>query len=504
MRSFPHSPMPIERSATGGRPSALRPVTWMTGLLAVVLVVVGLVVTAPSGARAASTTYSIWPTTAPAYSTDPERSSVQLGTRFTTSSDGVISAIRFFKADATSGPNTGRLWSSNGRLLASVDFTTTTGSGWRTAQLTSPVAVTAGSTYVASYTAPRGRYAVGARALSPQKPIANQSLTATQGVYTYSTGMPTSVWRESNYLVDVVFAPDTVPTATSTPSPTSSSTTTSAPAPTTTSTTTSTPAPTTATSTTTTTTQPATSPVGYPDASTTGAKGVTARRAGGTITTPGTVIANTYVDGQLTIRADNVTLRNVHVDSKGSTYAVLTYGKNTVIEDTTLQGTGSTLASLAATAGGQFSASRVNAFGAEDGIRLESGSSLRDSYVHDLLKEAGAHNDAVTADGNTGWEIVHNTIVNDISQTAAVWVGDPRYSPSEGLLQDNYLGGGGYTIYGGTGTGRGIRVINNVFTTKYFPRSGSYGLVAYWDPAGNAWTGNTWADGPNAGKPAGP
>ena len=65
------------------------------------------------------------------------------------------------------------------------------------------------------------------------------------------------------------------------------------------------------------------------------------------------------------------------------------------------------------------------------------------------------------------------------------------------LVQNNLLAGGGYCVYGGTGTKgatANIRFINNRFSQKYHPNCGYFGVVASFnrnDP-GNAWTGNYW------------
>ena len=89
----------------------------------------------------------------------------------------------------------------------------------------------------------------------------------------------------------------------------------------------------------------------------------------------------------------------------------------------------------------------------------------------------------MTADGGyRNWRVVHNTILNPHGQTGAVWVGDERYGPSEGVLRDNFIAGGGYAIYGGPGIGNGIHAVDNVFSTRYFPRSGHWGVSTRWDP----------------------
>jgi hypothetical protein len=77
----------------------------------------------------------------------------------------------------------------------------------------SPVAVSANTTYVASYFAPNGRYSV-TQSFFASSGVDNGPLHAPQngvhggnGVYRYgaSSGFPDQTWAASNYWVDVVF-----------------------------------------------------------------------------------------------------------------------------------------------------------------------------------------------------------------------------------------------------------------------------------------------------------
>ncbi len=52
------------------------------------------------------------------------------------------------------------MYAANGTLLAPDIFSGETGSGWQTAYFSSPVSITAGTTYIASYLSPSGYYAV--------------------------------------------------------------------------------------------------------------------------------------------------------------------------------------------------------------------------------------------------------------------------------------------------------------------------------------------------------
>lgn len=238
---------------------------------------------------------------------------------------------------------------------------------------------------------------------------------------------------------------------------------------------------------------------GYPDASTTGARGTLTEARATTITQDGTVLTGLDISGTVSIDADDVVLRNVRVTSS-SWYAVVVRGRNALIEDSTLVGDFDGVASIAAENGGHYVARRINAYGAPVGVWLSNNSKLYDSYVHDLAHRPGAHNDSVLADGFTGWEVAHNTILNDLDQTSCIWVGMDGH-PSQGVVRGNLIAGGGYPVYGGPGTGSGIKVVDNAFSTRYFPRSGYWGVSANWQSPGNTWSGNVWADGPQVGAP---
>jgi hypothetical protein len=131
---------------------------------------------------------------------------VELGVRFSSSVSGFVTGVRFYKGGSSNGgTHTGSLWSAAGSLLATATFTGETTSGWQTVTFSSPVAITAGTTYLASYLAPNGNYAGdGGYFASPK---VSAPLTATGSTYRYGSGgvAPASTWNNSNYWVDVVF-----------------------------------------------------------------------------------------------------------------------------------------------------------------------------------------------------------------------------------------------------------------------------------------------------------
>lgn len=209
-------------------PRAMRHRTGWVFLVVGALVLVTVLVSGASArpAYAADTaSYTIFGSAVPANPADTDTSDVVVGTKFSASVAGTVTGVRYYKSAQNTGTKVGTLWDGNGRALASVTFPGQASVGWQTATFASPVAVTAGGTYTASYRAPVGRYAGDSGALSSSKPAKSGALTATQGVYSYTGGFPTKTWSSSNYYVDVVFQPGTAPvTSTPTATPTATAT----------------------------------------------------------------------------------------------------------------------------------------------------------------------------------------------------------------------------------------------------------------------------------------
>jgi N,N-dimethylformamidase beta subunit-like, C-terminal/Domain of unknown function (DUF4082)/Fibronectin type III domain len=140
--------------------------------------------------------------------------SVALGVKFTSDVAGSVTGVRFYKAAANTGTHVGALWSAAGTLLGQGTFTGESASGWQTVTFAAPVAISANTTYVASYLAPNGHYSLTGAGFA-SGPVDNPPLhavangTSPNGVYIYSaiSAFPTGSFNASNYWVDVLFAP---------------------------------------------------------------------------------------------------------------------------------------------------------------------------------------------------------------------------------------------------------------------------------------------------------
>jgi len=197
---------------TGLRATRLRaPVALL--LLALVLGLLGTV--APPAAEAATCPCTVFAATqTPATASENDPDAVELGMKFRADQAGFVSAVRFYKGSGNTGTHTGSLWNATGTRLATVTFSGETASGWQQATLASPVAVSAGTTYIVSYYAPSGHYAADSGYFASSA-VVNAPLTALQngtdggnGVYRYGVGggFPASTFQSTNYWVDVVFS----------------------------------------------------------------------------------------------------------------------------------------------------------------------------------------------------------------------------------------------------------------------------------------------------------
>jgi large repetitive protein len=139
---------------------------------------------------------------------------VELGLKFRSDNNGLITGVRFYKGGAANGgTHVGHLWTSTGTLLGAAIFTGETASGWQQALFPTPIAITANTTYVVSYFAPQGNYAGDTNYFistgvdnAPLHALSNAQAGG-NGVYRYGSqgGFPTDTYESSNYWVDVVF-----------------------------------------------------------------------------------------------------------------------------------------------------------------------------------------------------------------------------------------------------------------------------------------------------------
>jgi hypothetical protein len=124
-----------------------------------------------------------------------------------------VTGVRFYKQTGNTGTHVGRLWTATGTLLGTVTFSSETASGWQQATFTTPIPISAGTTYVVTYYAPAGHYSADAGYFAntavdrPPLHALADGVDGPNGIYRYGTGgvFPTGTYQSTNYWVDAVF-----------------------------------------------------------------------------------------------------------------------------------------------------------------------------------------------------------------------------------------------------------------------------------------------------------
>ena len=119
--------------------------------------------------------------------------------------------------------------------------------------------------------------------------------------------------------------------------------------------------------------------------------------------------------------------------------------------------------------------------GVQNGINIYGASVIENNFIHDMEGGPNSHFDGIENNGASDVQIIHNTIINDYDQTSAVMLNNEFGSLRNITIDDNYLVGGGYTIYldgrkgGGAVDDASIRITNNQIV------EGHWGPFAFYD-----------------------
>ena len=209
------------RTATLNPTADLAPATAYTAIVAAATDATGNTLAAPvswtfTTAGAAACPCSLWPaSTVPGTPDVNDGGPLTVGVRITPDLNGTITGVRFYKGAGNTGTHIGAIWDSTGQQLATAPFANETATGWQQALFTTPVTVTAGTTYVVGYFLPNGHYAADSGYFS-SAPYVNAPLRSPQsvggagnGLYRYGSALafPTDTWGAANYWVDVVYQP---------------------------------------------------------------------------------------------------------------------------------------------------------------------------------------------------------------------------------------------------------------------------------------------------------
>ncbi|MGZ4693275.1 MAG: DUF4082 domain-containing protein [Acidimicrobiales bacterium] len=489
---------------------------------------------------------SIFGSTTPTNVSDTDTNAVELGTKFNVQRAGTIGAIRFYKSKANTGQHVGNLWDSAGNKLASVTFANESTSGWQSANLSAPVLVQPGVTYIVSYHTNVGHYSgdqyyfAGKGAGTWAVRALADGVSGGSGVYKYgsTSAFPTSTYRATNYWVDVSFRRLTdsqLATTTTTAAPTTTkapTTSTTAPA-----TTTTTKAPTT-----TTTTPPPTGSV--PCALTIAAKACWASNTGvpgateaaivsgqtslrhsvgnRSITQDNTVIDGEWIDGCLAIHANNVTIKNSLIrtmnwcyggDGQSGPAAVSTGGCHdastsptnlTIVDSEVDAGNTPPGGTFAGVSSCNYNLLRANVHGAAVTLWAGHNVKITDSFIHDPTNAASPdHTESIDADSGDHVTMTHNWISASNTPQTSYQTGGLSINNSWGpakyfVVQNNFIeGANGADVNFGGGTSAARPWGNAQYITftgnRLSTNTGWGNLFSYgWDSAnpGMVWDDN--------------
>lgn len=221
-------------------------------------------------------------------------------------------------------------------------------------------------------------------------------------------------------------------------------------------------------------------------------------------TAPNQIIDSLDIQGELIINHPGVTVKRTVVRGETLHLCRINIGADQFrMEDCRIDGMGNTINAIALFGTQDVVIIRCDVSRAQNCITVGMNNTLvQDCYIHDLIDaHSDPHYDGVDNGGGANFMTVrHCTIKHFNAQTSCVSMFQDFGVPHDNLVENCYLAGGGYCIYGGgggLGTPSNIVIRNNVFGKDYYPTGGFFGPVAAWVPSGpgNTWTGNTWSDG---------
>lgn len=249
----------------------------------------------------------------------------------------------------------------------------------------------------------------------------------------------------------------------------------------------------------------------FPNASNTGVQpGVQLTNYTGTdyITTAGTTIENKAINGDITIKASNVTLRNVKifghikVDDYNPDVSGVLLSHIEVDGQGSSSGNGINEFSVGGPYGGGFTLEYANIHGFETGVTINSDfdkTIVRESYIHDLGPSSSDHKAGISANSAGNADIIHNNVdceVGGCSASIALY-GDFGQIKDWNVLNNLFNTEGSYCSYSGSLDGKNYPVAsnvqwkNNTYGHEHNSQCGQYGYNSGWSSAnGNVWSGN--------------
>lgn len=254
----------------------------------------------------------------------------------------------------------------------------------------------------------------------------------------------------------------------------------------------------------------------FPTVETTGPRAEPTKSTGPTQTArAGETIERATINGRLTIKHDDVTVRDVIVRGTG-TYMIYIIRKDNgecprhvrleYVEVDGSQAPADSIPIYSPECGFTIDHGLLHNLGRA--IRVVNDVTIENTYIYLNRTWEGAHRSGVSTHGGKNIVVKNNVILCEKGGCTAAITMYGDHAPVDGyLLEHNVIATtGSYCIYGGNldgsnyPEGRDIKIVDNHFSTRYFPECGKYGPVTGFDAGvrGNEWHGNVWQE---SGKP---
>lgn len=241
--------------------------------------------------------------------------------------------------------------------------------------------------------------------------------------------------------------------------------------------------------------------VEWPDATNTGVPDTAILTSAGSmiITEEGKLLSNLDVQGEVTVRANNVTIQRSRFRNSTAVIVLDDGYTGLRVEDVTIEGVGVTNQTGAIRLSGTFTLRRLDVSGYAEAVSIFGGGGLIvDNYFHDTSNASGEGSDTIEAWNAHHLVIRHNVVEMPVDGISAIKL--PLDVPVPGgddvIIEHNLVAGGGWTVYGGYDPGNenpsytNVKIIDNRFSTRFHEKSGYYGPAAFVESL--LATGNVW------------
>jgi hypothetical protein len=224
-----------------------------------------------------------------------------------------------------------------------------------------------------------------------------------------------------------------------------------------------------------------------------------------TVTGNGAVLTALSIPCPVEIDASDVTLNDDQITTSGAFAIDLRHTTGVTIENSLISGTNAT--------SGRVDSAIDDVYGDSTAITIKnnnisqfrtamqiSAGLVQGNYIHNPGYISGDHTNGIVTNGGTQpMTINDNTIFNTLGQTDAITLdaATAGATVANKTIENNFLAGGGYSIYGGDGQNNptsNIIITGNRFGQQYYAKGGQFGAIAYYNPAatGSTWTANIW------------